>query len=209
MWWWRLRDGRTNFGDELGPAILARLGYRPRRVPVGDAELVACGSILHMLTSPKTALWGAGMMRPGRLDCRPGRILALRGRSTAAQLGADGVPLGDPGLLASALWARPTVRHRLGVVPHYIDDYPRPAADVVIDVTRPVDEVIAAIGSCATIASSSLHGLVVAESYGIPTMRLPHPKVGGGDFKFVDYLSALDRPLPDIQRDLVAALESW
>jgi pyruvyltransferase len=205
MWWWRPK-GFTNFGDELGPAILARLGRRVRRVPVGDAELVACGSILHMLTNPATAVWGSGMMRPGRLPVKPKRVLALRGRNTAARLGIDGVPLGDPGLLVSALWDRPKVRHRLGVVPHYVDTRTWPEADLVIDVRQPVDAVIAAIGSCSAIASSSLHGLIAAQSYGIPAMRLPHPRVGGGDFKWIDHISAVDRPIDQIQKQLVEAL---
>jgi pyruvyltransferase len=76
-----------------------------------------------------------------------------------------------------------------------------------------VDDVIAQITSCAVIAASSLHGLIVAEAFGIPAMRLPHALTGGDDaafvdYKFTDYLTALDRPLPVIQQELVGALRT-
>lgn len=204
VWAWS-KPGISNFGDELGPAILTRLGYRVRRVPLRDADLVGCGSVMHLLDAARDGciLWGTGSMRPntpvpGRVDAR-----ALRGRLTAE---SRQVPLGDTGLLTAALWPRPTVRHRIGVVRHYVDGRIYPWADVVIDTLDPVDDVIAQIGACATIASSSLHGLIVAQSYGIPAMRLHHDRVAGGDWKWADYLSALDRPLPDIQRDLIGVL---
>ena len=214
VWWWRMRDGRENFGDALGPIILHRLGLRVQRVPVNDAELVACGSILHMLTSPATVVWGSGLQYPKPLPVRPAIVLAARGFYTAEYLDVD-VTLGDPGLLVSAPWDRASVvKYRLGVVPHWLDDRLYPQADTIIDVTQPVDDVIEQITSCATIAASSLHGLIVARSFGIPTMRLPRSKVGGddvtyADYKFTDYLTALDRPLPEIQNRLVTALRSF
>ncbi|MFE2103764.1 hypothetical protein [Streptomyces sp. NPDC059468] len=213
VWSWRMPDSRENFGDALGPLILERLGLRVRRVSVRDAELVACGSILHKLTNPATVVWGSGLMHPLPLWAPPRTVLAARGAHTAAYLGVD-VPLGDPGLLVGALWERsPVVKHRLGVVPHWLDRRPYPDADTVIDVTRPVDEVIAQITSCAVVASSSLHGIAVADSFGIPSMRLPYARTGGEDipyvdYKFTDYLTALDRPLPEIQTALVDALRA-
>lgn len=203
VWWYRLRDGTTNFGDELGPEILKRLGHTVKRVPLDHAEIVTCGSIIEQV-GPDSLIWGSGLMydRPAK----PKRVLAVRGALTAARLGLEDPVLGDPGLLVPLLWERQPARHRLGVVPHYIDTRSFPDADLIIDPTQPVDEVIKQITSCSTIASSSLHGLVVADAFGIPTMRLPHPKVKGGDMKFLDYVSALDGPLDVIQDRLLKAL---
>jgi pyruvyltransferase len=201
-----MRDGRENFGDALGPAILRRLGWTVRDVPVGDAEIVACGSILHMLTDPRTAIWGSGAMSPQRQPgVTPARVLAVRGHLTASMLGVD-VPTGDPGLLVSALWDRSPARYRMGVVPHYVDANPYRECDLRIDVTAPVDDVIAQITSCSVIASSSLHGLIVAQSFGIPVMRIPHERVGGGNYKWVDHLTSLDTDIEAIQQRLVDAL---
>ncbi|MGW7520071.1 polysaccharide pyruvyl transferase family protein [Streptomyces sp. NPDC054796] len=207
VWNWS-QAGVRNFGDELGPALLERLGYRVRRVPhIGEADVIACGSVLEYTQQARPGLivWGSGLIRGGECDTSRLDVRAVRGRLTARRLGVT-VPLGDPGLLVSALWDRPPVRHPVGVVPHYLDDRPYPWADTVIDVTRPVDEVIAAVGECAAVLSSSLHGVIVAQSYGIPAMRLHHDQVLGGDFKWADHATALAEPVEALQQGLLAAL---
>jgi pyruvyltransferase len=191
---WAWSEGVQNFGDELGPAILKRLGYEVRRVEsMADADLIACGSILEAASREArddTVVWGSGLMRDGeavdvsRLDVR-----AVRGPLTARLIGVD-VPTCDPGYLVPHIYRRPMGRHRVGVVRHYIDKRTYPWADLVIDASEPVDTVIDAIGSCHTIASSSLHGLIVADAWGIPTMRLHHRRVAGGNFKWADYFAS-------------------
>ena len=87
-------------------------------------------------------------------------------------------------------------------MPHYADRRdPRlerlrkayPEDVVVIDVRQKPEPVIREIARCETILSSSLHGLVTADSLGIPNgwLRLSDRVLGGG-FKFRDYYSALD-----------------
>ncbi len=67
----------------------------------------------------------------------------------------------------------------------------------MIDVERPCGEVCAEISACARILSSSLHGLVVADSYGIPNARLVlSNQIIGGDFKFRDYALGIGRSGP-------------
>ncbi|MBA0049508.1 hypothetical protein E0L36_00835 [Streptomyces sp. AJS327] len=207
-WFRSKKTGKPNFGDELGPEILQRLGYRVRRAPLGSADIITVGSILGSALRRKPhglVVWGSGLLRIPHDARHRFRICALRGRITARTLGAD-VPLGDPGLLVSRLWKRPPVRYRLGVVPHYVDRRTFAWADRVIDVTRPVSEVIEEIGSCAAIATSSLHGLITAQSWGIPAVRLPNDLVVGGDLKWIDHVSALDRPVEQVQEDLLDAL---
>lgn len=210
MWWYRLRDGRTNFGDELGAEIVTRMGYAIKRVYPYQAELIACGSILHFPLRQDVHVWGSGLMSvPKQPDKKLVNVHALRGTMTRACLKSDVTVLGDPGVLASRLWdPAPIKKYRLGIIPHYIDKRSWPNADKVIDVTQGVDEVIKEITECETIASSSLHGLIVAQSFGIPAMRLPHPGVGGGDFKWLDYTSAMGRPLGQVQDELMAAFPS-
>ena len=190
---WAWSEGVANFGDELGPHLLARLGYDVVRVEeMADAELLACGSLMEaavLEARTGTIVWGAGSMYGYPLDASALDVRAVRGPLTASLLGLD-VPTCDPGSLVPHLYRRPRVRHRVGVVRHYVDQREYPWADVTIDADQPVEEVIEAIGSCDRIASSSLHGLIVAAAWGIPTMRLDHKDVAGGAFKWCDWLAS-------------------
>lgn len=209
VWCWRPRNGKfRNFGDELGPLILSKLGYDVQRVSLGRADIIACGTILDQAAEKAKAgliVWGAGAAwdrpRLGRVE-----VIAVRGQLTARTLGVD-VPLGDPGILVSRLWPKPSTRYKVGVVPHYVDKRDYSWADIVIDVKGDPEEVIRQIGSCEVIASSSLHGLIVAQSYGIPAMRITHNDVISGDYKWLDYATSLDRPVEQVQEELLKALE--
>lgn len=190
---WAWSEGVVNFGDELGPHLLARLGYQVRRVPeIHQADLIGCGSVLEGAARNArrgAIIWGSGLMHGEPVDTRRLDIRAVRGQLTASVLGVS-VPTGDPASLVPMLYERPRVKHGLGVVRHYVDQHPYPWADIVIDTTDPIDDVIAGIGSCARVASSSLHGLIVAEAWGIPAIRLHHAEVAGGNFKWLDWFSA-------------------
>jgi hypothetical protein len=57
--------------------------------------------------------------------------------------------------------------------------------------------VVEAITACHAILSSSLHGLIVAEAYGVPAAWMTiTDKVKGGGFKFCDYYLATGREPP-------------
>lgn len=215
------RPGVANFGDELGPDILRRLGHKVVRAQPQAAEIAVCGSILEKLTvAPRGCiLAGVGSMHGGAQQLPNPKhfdIRALRGEMTRRAWNEESkhnigdVALGDPGILAPVLYdTAPRQAHRLGVVPHYIDPRTFPYADVVIDVTAPPHEVIYEISKCSRILSSSLHGLIVAESLGIPAMRLPYHKVIGGDFKWVDYVTGVDgAPLVSKISELHKVLEA-
>jgi pyruvyltransferase len=196
---WAWSDGVSNFGDELGPAILAKLGYYDiERVPtIEEADVLACGSLLEDAAAnarPGAIVWGSGLMHGDETDVSHLDVRAVRGRLTAVACGLSGIALGDPGVLVPELWPKPYARIGLGVVRHYIDEREYPWADAEISAGEPVDDVIEFIGSCRRVASSSLHGLIVADAWRIPTLRLPHSDVAGGDFKWADWLSSPNRP---------------
>lgn len=135
---------------------------------------------------------------PWHLDIR-----ATRGPETERKLGVQCGVYGDPALLASKFWPSPSGKtHRIGIVPHYADmgspelervRHHFPDAKV-ISVEGQVDQVVKEIASCEIILSSSLHGLIIADSYGIPNYRLVlGDRLTGGDFKFRDYSSGIGR----------------
>jgi hypothetical protein len=68
-----------------------------------------------------------------------------------------------------------------------------------IKVINPLDEpltVLRDIGACLKIVTSSLHGMIVADAFGIPRRVEYSPKLGkdGGDFKFRDYSASIKTP---------------
>lgn len=70
---------------------------------------------------------------------------------------------------------------------------------VVIDFEADPLSVLMRIAECETICSSALHGLIVADSLGIPNMwSTASNRLLGGEYKFHDYYSVFNtapRPL--------------
>ncbi|MCV7175099.1 polysaccharide pyruvyl transferase family protein [Mycolicibacterium sphagni] len=197
IYWWRQHP---NFGDRLNGFLLMHNGVSPHWAAPANADLILVGSVLeHLPKGWAGTIAGAGLMHPhSRIDLSQANILALRGKLTARRVTGThpGMVLGDPGLLASRYVHQPTAKHALGIVPHWSDTqlagrYPQ---GYVIDVTQHPEQVIAHIASCKRIISSSLHGLVVADSFGIPRQAelFPNARNEGGDFKYRDYATLFD-----------------
>jgi len=213
-YWWG-DPSINNFGDVLNPFIIAALSGREvvhcyRVVNIaGKPVYWVVGSVLRFIDCSNAVVWGSGFVDSedtiptGQL---PKKVLAVRGPLTREKLLRLGVECpevyGDPALLCPMFFKPATAKlNRLGFVPHYVDrnspllDKFRKMPGVsVIDVTGGVEDVVRGITECEVIASSSLHGLVVADAYGIPSMWLKiSGKLRGDDFKFHDYLLSVGR----------------
>ncbi|SEL08082.1 Polysaccharide pyruvyl transferase [Roseivivax marinus] len=213
---WYARE--ANFGDALSGIVTAfASGREVVHADPKSAEVFAVGSILQIVrrTHPEGRaggdrpwVWGSGTLKPIRLDFVPHvRFAALRGPITESLLGVDvnGV-YGDPGLLvADALGDRPEREDRVGLVPHLAHvDGPEVAALLkadprlkLIDVRQDAATVCREIGACAHVLSSSLHGLVVADAYGVPNTWLDPAGIHKSPrLKFYDYAAGIGRALP-------------
>lgn len=208
VYWWRPRSKPYNFGDELGALILKKIGYKVKRVALAKADLITTGTIIDMaeVKNPSCTIWGSGVGWLHNVDAQF-KVLALRGKISGQSLGVE-VPYGDPGLLVSRFYPKQPPKYNVGVVRHFIDKNDYDWADIVIDATEDPETVINKISSCRTICSSSLHGLIVAYSYGIPAMRIHMDSVISGDWKWLDFQTALDKPIVQIQDELLEALWS-
>jgi pyruvyltransferase len=204
-YWW---DEEPNFGDAMNPLFLDRLfGVNVEWAPLDLAQLTASGSVIQWITPKVPArsepiyVWGSGYIFPGEPAPPSGsaNYCAVRGKQSAAMsgLGQD-VVLGDPGLLANLVVPPPSrKRHAVGVVPHlHHRSDPvllaaiRKSDALFIDVGADPADVLAQIASCEFVFSSSLHGLIVADSYGVPNTWLTlEPPPFGGEWKFRDYYS--------------------
>ena len=208
LYWWRPKDGRTNMGDQLSQVIVSRvLGLRDLALmdKRNDGQrLFAIGSVLHFARTGDT-VWGSGINgkidegqhRFGMLDVR-----AVRGPRTRQYLLARGIPVpevyGDPGLLMPlffpAQYLREGPARDVAVVPHFnepLDKY-RDFADLLVTPDCPPATFMRRLLGARLVVSSSLHGLVLAEAYGIPAVYLDW---GNGEdlFKYDDYYAGTGR----------------
>ena len=112
------------------------------------------------------------------------------------------VPLGDGGLLAEYLLKkRPEKKYEVGIIAHYKEQehvvfqqlQEKFKNACFIDVRKEPEEVIKKIAECECVLSSSLHGLIIADSLHIPNLHIKVTDALLGDgFKFDDYYSAFD-----------------
>jgi hypothetical protein len=195
-YWW---EAKKNFGDLLTPVILRRLGVLAVRAEIDSAQVVGVGSLLQQLPQEFSGvLWGTGQIADEPLDLPGVRAVALRGELTRERLGGPAViALGDPGLLVRRFVSPRRKRFDLGVVVHFSHEadgeltaIPREGAGRVrfIGVRRRPLAVAADVAECRTILTSSLHGLIMADAFGIPALwvRTSTP-LYGHDFKFWDH----------------------
>jgi pyruvyltransferase len=198
-----------NFGDVLSPLVVSLLTGRHVAYANDAAKLVALGSIFFALQDGDV-VWGAGLARREHVvyaaRARDVTYRALRGPATARALRAKGmpctVPFGDPAILLPLLLENDVApQHDVGVVPHWshFRDFEREIRDPrfkLVDVCDPFDDVARGILSCKLVLSTSLHGVIVAESYGIPALLVfygGHPRSDA--VKYIDYFESTDREL--------------
>lgn len=204
----------NNFGDLIGPVIVGEIVKRRRLEELSrPTRLLAVGSIMRM-SRPGDTVWGAGVngksMDAGaapNIDVR-----AVRGPRTAKLLRELGTSVpdvyGDPALLWPHFWPLESYRQGvpdeslrdMSVVPN-LYDRDRMTGPHLID---PLQDPFAAVREIALsnfVCGSSLHGIVIAEAFGIPA-RLIQPGTEP-DFKYDDYYRGTGRstftPAKDVE----------
>jgi pyruvyltransferase len=209
-----------NWGDALNPVLIRHLsGLKPFRIQEYSMNLknepiyTVIGSILEwpIMKNEKilrnTIIWGSGFMtESGRLYGKPKQICAVRGPLTRDNILKTGIKCpeiyGDPALLYPRIY-RPCINKnfKLGIISHHLEkennlvknfkSYPEIK---LIDIESPINTVVDQICSCKYIASSSLHGIIAADAYGIPSIYIKlSEKVVGEGFKFRDYFGSVGR----------------
>ena len=204
-----------NLGDVLAMPIinfmLAKKGLKADKKVKGKRHLFTVGSG-GLRSFQNTTIWGTGIMYDGlkgkwfekywdakhrHLDIR-----AVRGpltREVYLKLGHECPEVyGDPGILMPLIY-QPSNTEKTNdycVIPQYTTEnevrkYYTPNKIISMN-TNDYKSVIDKIVSCEVVYSSSLHGIILAESYGVPAVffRGIHPII---DFKYKDYYASTGR----------------
>lgn len=221
--WVEVRYGkikRRNWGDDINIFLLEQISNK--KIIVRNQSLfhryskklnyICIGSILGLYENKNSIIWGTGFIDENKyLLSKPLKICSVRGkysRNLLLKAGYDCPPVyGDPALLVSRFYT-PTIiekpKFRIGFILHYVDEcnqivkrFKENNNDCIIISLTDYDkwtDVIDKICSCEFIISSSLHGLIVSDTYGIPNnwARFSN-KIVGGNFKYLDYFSSVER----------------
>tara|TARA_R100000306_G_C4376467_1_gene142127 strand:+ start:1523 stop:2389 length:867 start_codon:yes stop_codon:yes gene_type:complete len=193
----------NNFGDRFNKDLVrffdAELIYVSS---YKKSEMALTGSILGAyLRDFSGYIVGAGFIleRYNRLN-NNWKVKLIRGPLSAKQCGATaGVVYGDPGILASQIYTiNKNKKYKLGILPHSRDvsivkDIGFDKEILIIHPRRKPSEVAKDIQQCEFIASSSLHGLIFADSFRIPNIHIKFSdNVIGGLHKFNDYYLGME-----------------
>jgi pyruvyltransferase len=211
-------DDVPNWGDQLGFHLFKHfLGHlNVQQVnKIGNADIVGIGStISHIPSDWSGVIAGSGLLKPRQWKTPNARIVGVRGKLTMANSNNlhPGF-VGDPALItpdvinpefAPYYDKDPHGRADIGVLPHWSDTalkydsrFLGPWKTKLISPFQHPYDVIRQIMSCDKLVTSSLHGTIIADAYGIPRRIVPswtmlNSPYEGGMFKFEDYMSALD-----------------
>lgn len=209
---WMPKDGRINFGDHLAEIVtrqlLALQGLSLDQEVSQCARLLAIGSILQNSTDGDH-IWGSGWngkVPESMFKSRQLNVHAVRGPLTGEFLRSRGfvVPevYGDPALLVPHLFKgrfSPNPQRDYVFVPnlHDLSILPNGTPNVISPL-QGWNRVIEQILQAKLVLASSLHGLIIAEAYGIPAryVRLSQTE---DPFKYKDYYLGSGRLESELQ----------
>jgi pyruvyltransferase len=207
VWWVK----SPNFGDLLSPWLVGRMTGRSVLYGKGlPKNYVSTGSILRHVEAG-SVVWGTGSFgpEPSTQVCNTAEYLCVRGPLTRSKIldfhGTCPKLYGDPALAAPLFyWPDVKVTHEYGIVIRWSEKRWKELESTeeikIIDLaTGDIDATIKAMLSCRKIASSSLHGLILADAYGIPNAwieagkELGGSRPKGGEYKFYDYFISVGK----------------
>jgi len=217
----RFKKDNYNWGDDINfkvGEILSGQKVIPYRYRVFDStNYLFIGSVIQWYCNSNSVIWGAGLLHEVEKLEKPKNVLAVRGPLTRNELLKCGIDCpevyGDPALILPRIYS-PEIkkRYKIGIILHYSEigkvEAQLPMGYSVKDVLfinisnyGKWESFIDQILSCEVILSSSLHGVIVSEAYGVPNLWTSfgyHLASEKTYFKYKDfYLSInkdIDRP---------------
>ena len=202
--YYRYANVPSNFGDELSHFIVSSV-LNTKVVQASKSakgKLLGIGSILHQ-AQDGDVVWGSGIngkYLDRRIVARDLKILSVRGPLTRAYLMECGYEVpeiyGDPAVLTPLYYQAKQFEEKLdyAYVPHFseLKGMDQDQMQYVINPTLPFNEVVDKIVNTKKILSSSLHGIILAEAYGIPAILI-RANENEPIFKYEDYYRGTGR----------------
>lgn len=211
-----------NWGDyanlKLAELISGKTVIPSKYMPFSP-KIAMMGSILPWAMDKTTIVWGSGCLNSRdplweNIE-KPMKVCAVRGPLTRNVLIEHGIDCpevyGDPALLFPRYYQPKTRKlHKIGIIPH-ISSVKR-AKEIANSLNGDIvlinpgefsswNEFIDQIVSCEIVFSASLHGIIIADAYGVPNVWASfsgeeHPD---NNFKFHDYFlsvgKSIEKPL--------------
>jgi pyruvyltransferase len=221
LFWWRSPAG-VNFGDYLSSVIVTKMAADADcfldEERAASARLLAVGSILHFARDGDI-VWGSGVngkVPVERHSYRHLDVRAVRGPLTRDFLLRRGIGVpeifGDPALLIADLLPTrfPGPAERTDPVAFVPNLHDLPAMQDWENVISPLDpwwSVVRRISRARHVISTSLHGLVVADAFGVPCtyLRLSEEE---NLFKYEDYVLGVGRSRLPVTRSRQEAVRA-
>lgn len=213
---------RNNIGDDLNidffelvtkqRVIKAKSSFLVKKK--GKVPFSLVGSILEYTLKQEigSIVWGSGFKYYHETvdsdKLQKHRFLAVRGPKTRDIIVRNGgncpEVYGDPIILLSKYYPlNCPIKYKYGIIPHKLDRHldvveamSRIPGVVIIDVMNYSNwrDTVEMIVSCEMVISSSLHGIIISDSYGIPNIWARFSDyIDGKGFKFEDYFAGVDK----------------
>lgn len=208
---------KENVGDLLGPKLVQKI-LQTKGININDIKkekLLSIGSVLHFANDYDT-VWGSGVngkVNPDFHKFKTLDIRAVRGPRTGEFLSKRGLldpgVYGDPGILVADYWrrSRESEKNKVIFVPHMRDKVNFGNNISILSPLTEFDKFLVELQSAEKVISSSLHGVIIAESYGIPAVLFENHS-GETTFKYEDYYRGTGRETFKTYSDLDAALRA-
>lgn len=196
----------NNLGEQLVPIIVKWIsGEETEWVPEDTKSkyLIIGSEMPRGVIQENDVVWGYGnRYNIDVIAPYNSTFLSVRGKHTRNHIKGIDVPevYGDPGILISSIYQPQNIvkEFDIGLLTHH-SDIPllkqiNDPKILLLDITENVYTLINKMLSCDVIICSSLHGCIVAESYGIPTIWiLGNHSEENFEIKFNDYFSGTGR----------------
>lgn len=198
-----------NFGDYLSKIIVERVALsknidiysklKRHKLFSDSHQLLAIGSVLHFAKEGAT-VWGSGIngkkinykFQLPNLDVR-----MVRGPLTRKVLLENGIECpeiyGDPAIILSDFFKFDVgkKKYKYIIIPNLNEISLYQTHKNVVSPLLPWEEIVKKILQSELVISSSLHGIVVADSYGVPARHLL--SYSEPVFKYIDYYEGTGR----------------